>query len=583
MVKGFLVERVDNLTSVKTGTAADAEQFKKEGFMESYPLGNVTGVAGAHDTLYISRSIPEVPDASGIMSTTNQRNIGTTLTEILSKDPKFQTAKGNPDFTKINAEVRKFGTGQANAAKSLVDNTSLNVRPLRDDTGKIVDYRVIMDNESKKDLLRPDLEVQNVFAHMHSVYIDRKNTIDSDKAVVDLLVHEQNDMAKSHKDVFIDLLDPDGQYIDRFRKLPREVRKYIESFAVDGVFLIREDIVDKVFGFKVFDLSQLKFLQTPSLGRIKRYAGILHYLIRQIVGYGKDRIVVAMPAVVFGNIGSNIAQLTMRNIPLSYTINKTIEGFHEYQRYQKDTDELTRLSHKVASKKLGSTSPEARRITQLEISIENNKIHRMSAAGLNSLIVEDVNEAQIDGYFNKLHRTLKVDKRFNAMYKKVPKSVHDVASTMFMSKSSKPYQFSRQLVQLTDFLGRYVLIEHATKIEGMPFKQAMHKALNAFVLFDEALTPTLEALDAVGATSFISYFLRNQRASRQLVQSNPTGVGLSAAVQYATGIETLGNVNASWLAGDFSPNILQLDDLFDEANNVTGVELLADLLSNIFN
>ena len=111
----------------------------------------------------------------------------------------------------------------------------------------------------------------------------------------------------------------------------------------------------------------------------------------------------------------------------------------------------------------------------------------------------------------------------------------------------------------------------------------MHKALNAFVLFDEALTPTLEALDAVGATSFISYFLRNQRASRQLVQSNPTGVGLSAAVQYATGIETLGNVNASWLAGDFSPNILQLDDLFDEANNVTGVELLADLLSNIFN
>ena len=104
----------------------------------------------------------------------------------------------------------------------------------------------------------------------------------------------------------------------------------------------------------------------------------------------------------------------------------------------------------------------------------------------------------------------------------------------------------------------------------------MHEALDAFVLFDEALVPALEAIDAVGATSFISYYLRNARASKQLAQTSPTSVALAAIGQHTTGISTLGNVNSSWLGGKFSPNTLQFDDLFNEANNVT----LADIDEN---
>ena len=67
------------------------------------------------------------------------------------------------------------------------------------------------------------------------------------------------------------------------------------------------------------------------------------------------------------------------------------------------------------------------------------------------------------------------------------------------------------------------------------------------------------------------------------MQSNPTGVALAAGIQAATGVPALGNINASWLAGDFSPNLFQLDDLWDEANNVTGADLIRDLYSAIFN
>ena len=54
-------------------------------------------------------------------------------------------------------------------------------------------------------------------------------------------------------------------------------------------------------------------------------------------------------------------------------------------------------------------------------------------------------------------------------------------------------------------------------------------------------------------------------------------------MQYTTGLPALGNVNSSWLSGDFSPNVFQLDDLFDEANNMTGVDLLRDAYSHLFN
>ena len=87
----------------------------------------------------------------------------------------------------------------------------------------------------------------------------------------------------------------------------------------------------------------------------------------------------------------------------------------------------------------------------------------------------------------------------------------------------------------------------------------------------------------MGVTSFLSYYLRNARASRKLAASSPTGVALATAVQHTTGISVLGNVNSSWLAGRFTPNLLQTDDLFDEANNVTLFDIVKNEGRDLFN
>ena len=411
---------------------------------------------------------------------------------------------------------------------------------------------------------------------MQSSYTDRKATIESDLETVRILVHEQADLFATHPKVFIDFLSP--EYADRYRNLPRQVREYMDKFTKNGEFMVRRDIVDKIFGFKVLDITQLKILQSDNMAGVKRYAGLIHYALRQIVGYGKDRIVIAMPAVVLKNMFSNVTQLTMKKIPIAYTVHKILEGISEYNKLKKDTDEFTALKHKMTIRNIANNSPDGTELARLDIRIKNNKLYELDAAGVNSIILENVNASAGEGFFTHLTKIPAISKVMG----KVPTSVNKAAGVLFLAKTSRPYQLARHVVQLTDFLARYVMVEYAVNVKQQPFKVALHDSLNSFVVFDETLTPAAEALDAIGATSFMSYYLRNQRSSRNLVQSSPTAVGLSAAVQYATGIETLGNINSSFFGADFSPNMMQVDELFGEVANVTGAGILADLYAAIF-
>lgn len=595
LMKGYIVERVDNFTSIRIDRADRVKEMKQMGYSESYKLAKIDGKQ-TYDTMYVTRTTPEVTDVSGVMSTTNQRNMGTTLTEILVRDPAYHydkgPNKGKPNFHLIEVKVKRFIKEKNRSAKANKDfawDTDLTMRPLRDQAGNITDYRVMMNHADVEQIIRPDLQIDHVFAHMRSSAVDRKATIESDKKTVELLVYEQQDLKEATPEAeWINIMDPNSPYIDRFRKLPKAVREHMKEYAKGGQFFIREDIIDKVFGYKSFDLSELKMLQDESTAtkRIsKRVAGITHHAIKQTVGYGKNRVVIAMPKVVIGNMMSNIYQLMMRKIPLDYIFHKIYEGVHEYNKYRIDTERRVRIKHEIESQNLNrDTSPEAVEMRELDDRIEGNLIHRLSKAGLNSLIVEDINDAQADGWLNKLQKTIPYSFPEAQKYiDKIPSELGDAARFIFMTKGSKPYQISRHIVQMTDFLARYVMIEHATKVKGQGFNEAVHESLDAFVVFDEALVPALETLEAVGATSFLSYYLRNARSSRKLAASSPTSVALSAAIQHTTGIPTLGNVNSSWLAGRFSPNMLQTDDLFDEANNITLFDVIKNEGRDLFN
>ena len=225
MMKGYIVERMDNLTDIKIGTPEQKEEMDDKGYTESVPLSKVASDQ-THTVMYINRDKPEVKDVSGIMSTTNQRNQGTTLTEILGLSKAYQIGDtGRPDMFRIRAKLKEFKNYQGKVAQKLGFDARFKFRPLFDQNNKIVDYRIMMNHEDTKNIIKPDLEFQNVFAHMHSNLVDRKNTILNDKETIHLLVHEQEELYKTHPNQFIDILDPASAYHERYRKMPRPIRR----------------------------------------------------------------------------------------------------------------------------------------------------------------------------------------------------------------------------------------------------------------------------------------------------------------------------------------------------------------------
>ena len=88
---------------------------------------------------------------------------------------------------------------------------------------------------------------------------------------------------------------------------------------------------------------------------------------------------------------SNVTQLMMRKIPPSYIFNKLVEGISEYKRYSRDTIEMRKLQYEIDTKKLSDSSAEAQKVKRLKVRIEENKIHKMNEAGVDSLTIEDLN------------------------------------------------------------------------------------------------------------------------------------------------------------------------------------------------
>ena len=572
MTKGWIVERVDNLHAIETGTMADEPLMRKRSFTENYELGEIPGIKTPHTRLYVSRHLPEIRYVPGIFSNTGQHTKGTSLTEILMRDPKYKKADGGIDMRRVYRDVRKVAKQQELAAEAGAHTPKVKLRPVYDGKGDIADYRVIMDHVTRKKLLQPDLEFQNVFAHMQSTFIDRRNSIITDMKTVDELVHEQVTVMPYMKKRFVDILDPESPYKEQYRRLPQEVRDYMSQYTIGGKFMVREDIINKVFGFEAKDFSKLTYFQKESRARQKWLARMAHHIVTSTVQYGVDRVVIATGTVVALNLMSNVLNLMMMHIPPSFIAKKTMEGFKEYQVYQKDSDRLRALNMEIEAKGLGDNSLEAREATATLQRMESNKLHRLNIAGLHTIIAEDLNEASTRGYMDRAQRVLQSDKITKYTNNFAASTVGHLAKTAFMTQTSVPYRLSKQVVSLTDFLARYVMIEHATTVKGQDFESASFDAVDAFVLFDENMDPWLEAINSVAGTMFMSYFMRVQRTAKKLIKEKPTAVATAAGIQYATGFDALAQINSSIYAGNFMPPMFRHFDILDMITDAKGIE-----------
>ena len=572
--KGYIVERVDNLHDIQIGTEEDAEWMRKAGYTEKYAVSGVHGVSNPvlqNRNIYISKHMPEVGFVGGILSMTNRRAKGTTLKSLIESDPKYvNLATGEVEYKRIYKDIKSYtGRSTYKARNNIKAKTGEKLmRPIRNEKGNIVDYRVQMNHEFRKVNLNPDLQYQDVMAHMKSSYVDKINSARLNEETLMMLVHEQETIYPQKPELFVNILGKDlkEQY---YHSLSPESQRVIDSYEVNGTFYVRKDILHKVFGFHKKQISNLGILSKKERARAKYLAHFTQYLFEQTISKGLERVIIATFDVVFGNALSNSFNLAMRGVRPTFIARKMYEGYQEYRRLDKDIRKSRNLRHQITTHNLPSNSPEYKEYVALKERIEGNAFAEINRRGLNTLIVEDVNEANKDGYYNRL-----LDYMGSApITDKIPQSIVDVAQTLYMSRATQPFRVMKHIVTVSDLLARYVLIDHLQK-QGASKEAAAHEAIEAFVLYDENLDPNLQVLNDLGFTAFTKYWLRNQRAAKRLIKRNPLNVLESAAIQHTTDLDTLANVNSSFFGLDFSPTVMYQDDLLDHVTDLTLLENL---------
>ena len=197
---------------------------------------------------------------------------------------------------------------------------------------------------------------------------------------------------------------------------------------------------------------------------------------------------------------------------------------------------------------MGSTDEIKRQVAQLSNRLATNPVRELIEAGLLPTIVEDV-QTTTDEYSYQS----KLEKKVSGALKYIPPMAVTVGKELLMTKDTQSYGLFNQMVQLSDFMGRYTLYQHmiTKKKDPLSKQEAMDLAMDSFIQYDIPLHRNLQYLDEMGIIPFMRFHLRIQKVIFHLFREKPARMlsllllgkflGTSSLITDASMFNNLGN------------------------------------------
>lgn len=426
--------------------------------------------------------------------------------------------------------------------------------PVLNPNGKTVNYRYMMNNRTKKEVLQRDSRFDKLLGTMAGSIFDKQSTPKQNETVVKAL-HEQYKLegAKRPKS-FIEVSprSPDPEMREIYRLLPEATKQAIrEIWKTDGM-MVRIDLLDMNFGYRKLSMSDvLKKDREARIGMDKFFGEVLGFVFSggKILGGGaedkdvkardalatvrirqfeegwqtvvreiKDTLVVKSVSTFIGNMSSNFTLLYAYGVPVTDIVRHHRIAFRGAVAYKRDSDELFALQTKLDTGLSGNVAEDTKRVAQLKDALAKNPVRELIEAGLMPTIVEDV-ELDDDIYSFKSRMMTKLEDKT----KWINKDVKNVGKQLYMAHDTTVYKALSQAAQLSDFLGRYTLYQHMTtrKRDPMPKEEAIQLASDAFINYDVPTHRKMQYMNETGFFRFTKYYLRIQKVIMHLYRDNP--------------------------------------------------------------
>lgn len=536
-IKGYTREIYNPHRDVVVATVSEGKELEALGWSRGARVGKdrldgsteIKYLYSLHDSGLQSR-------LTGVLSFTGTRLKGSRLhggISLLSEDGinKTNLAKTaqlvEANLGRVNTRLQQRGL-----------NTENYMVPVYNRAGQIVNYRYMMSEVVKDELLERDNRFDSVLGAMAGSTFDKVATKDQNRATIQALKDQYEAEKLTRPGAFIKVSrdSADAAVREAYALLPSDTKKAIQEIWGNGDLLVRADVYDKVFGYRKYSLSNLFAKNELERNIVEQiFAGLLEsdWLLgkkaglrvrqfedgwQEVVREIKDIYVIKNPFTLMGNIASNVSVLVWSGVSPRKIVEDhkvAIEGLLSYQR---DSEELLRLERRQAAGVVIDPAASQQRILELRDAIDRNPVKELVDAGLFQTIMEDI-DAEDDQFSYKSKLVRKVD----GATRWVPEKVKAGAKTVYLAHDTPLYKLLFRSTQMSDFVARYTLHQHLTTRARNPLDRetSIQRIVETFVNYDIPTHRTLQYLNDTGVVFFTKYYIRIQKVLFQLFQEQP--------------------------------------------------------------
>ena len=561
-IKGYTKEVFDQDITVEMAPVKDEKMMRENGFVmheklkKSYIDRNTEPMA-----IYINNSHATKNYNKQAFRTTDTNRKGTSLAEIYTGNgmDHIKADKRVKDIvTKMKPVTMKLIKNQRSA---IVDPTETNVVPILDSNGKIKSYRYMMSKQKKKNLLNQNTKAPLVMGRMYATLLDKIESAKINKMAVKQLVADMDQydgngvLGDNYKEYV--MIGPDNnkkrdgkhtswkQYDELWRLLPHNTREDLEIAGrkwakkhgkkYEGV-PVRWDLIRQYFGerdFSIADTLPVQIMPQLGISAIQMAENIW----KELVKIAKVDIVIRTPAVLVGNIVSNMMLSVQYGMNPSEMIKLQLKGWHELKQYRINNRKATELKMRINAEKSkpnpsGSVVKKMEaEMLRLEEEMKRSSVRALIDKGMFSSIVEEIHTADTEAG-NKISRW--IDDKTEG----VPEIIKQGANYLYLTEKTGLYQMMLKATQESDFVARYAMYhskirkdtEAAEKESGETVKgkkkaeieqKASTQTLHSFINYNKLDNKYLKYINDIGLLMFTKFFINIQKVLKNGIADHP--------------------------------------------------------------
>jgi hypothetical protein len=546
-MKGYTRDTVSPYVKVETADQTKGQELVNAGWVKLYDIPKDKKDSSDQKGLYILKDAGEPGRISGAMTLTALTARGTQL------NGGATDAFGEADFRNNRKKIQAVYAENQNAIAEIISGT-LKIEdgkgrepylvPVFAPSGDVANFRYLMDEATKDNVLERDNRVENVMGAMASHAFDKLNSEQQNKDVVQALYDNYKTNFVQSPEAYIEFgpNSKDPGIRDAYRQLPDRTKREIRKVWGRDVMRVRSDLFDLTFGYRKLSIGDMFDKDTKAMNILeKSFVSIMEKAFGDkaklkaqrgesafayLASRTKDTWVIKNPSTWIGNMKFNIGYLLTMGLSPSDISKRYAEATVGVITYQQEERELIALETQLRVAYLPGAADSIReRIVELTDSMARNPVKPLIDAGLYHTIAEDIDSSEDDGAY--LHR---VERWVDGQTRKLNPTVRKAGRFMFMTHETPLYRIMARGTHLGDFVSRYALYKHLVeKKKSMSHQEAIEFVDDAFVNYDLPTHKKMQYLNDMTIVPFTKYYMRMQKVMFRLYKDQPGRVlGMAA-------------------------------------------------------